>query len=149
MLITEATATVAGMSDDSSGGETDEENDAHPPPNVDRSRYRPDRSSTDTLYQLLADDRRRRVLSFLTRNSGEAVSVDRLVDDITEHEWPDPGPASHRERVAIDLHHVHLPKLADAGVIDHDPVDETVRYEGSESITILLDAADDIELDDT
>lgn len=134
------------MPEDSPGGEAGDENDAHPPPDVGSWR---DQSATDTLYRLLADERRRQLLSFLSDRAGEPVSVDRLVDEVAENERPDPGPANHRDRVAIDLHHVHLPKLADTGVVEHDPLDGTVTYEGPESIAILLDAADEIEHDDS
>ena len=98
-----------------------------------------------TLLHLLATDRRRLFVSYLADRPDETVDVDEVVDAITEAEWPDPGPATHRERVPIDLHHVHLPKLADAEVIDFDPVAETVRYDGPEALGTLLEATNAIE----
>lgn len=132
------------MSEERPGGTTDGENGVHPSPDAGSWQ---DRSEADALYRLLADERRRQILSFLTDRVGEPVLVDRLVDEVAENERPDPGPANHRDRVAIDLHHVHIPKLADTDVVEHDPLDGTVTYEGPVSIAVLLDAADEIERD--
>lgn len=95
----------------------------------------------DEVLQLLASERRRTALSALRDRRGEPVPVDLLVDLVAERERPPPGPASHRELVEIDLHHVHLPRLADAGVIAYDPVEETVRYEEAELLESLLAVA--------
>lgn len=107
-----------------------------------------DRTRLDRLYRSLASTRRRLLLSHLTTRSGEPVSVEELVDVVVEREQPDPGLASHRERVVTDIHHVHLPRLADVGVIDYDPVDGTVLYEASERVESLL-AASDVDVERT
>lgn len=105
-----------------------------------RGRARSDRT-TDDLYRLLGSERRRAVLSSLADSDGP-VAVDELVDDVAEGERPDPGPGSHRDRITTDLHHVHLPILADAGVIDYDPVAGTVRYDPPAKLDVLVDAID-------
>lgn len=92
----------------------------------------------DEVHRLLASERRREALSYLTARAGEAVDVDELVSVVAESERPDPGPVSHRERVETDLHHVHLPKLADAGVVSFDPVAGTVRYEPVPKIAAFI-----------
>lgn len=107
---------------------------------ADNSRYLPpdEQTSSEELHRLLASDRRRCLLSYLSTEASDPVSRDELIDVIAERERPDPGPATHRVRVTIDLHHVHLPKLADAGVIEYDPVAETVSYKGSDRLESLL-----------
>jgi hypothetical protein len=52
-------------------------------------------------------------------------SID-LVDAVVAHE-PETD-AGDRETIRTGLYHVHLPKLAEAGVIDYDTRSETVRY---------------------
>jgi hypothetical protein len=94
---------------------------------------------------MLANERRRHLLEYLTHRPGEVVPVDVLEDAVMERERPAPGPLRHRHRVQIDLHHVQLPKLADAGVIEHDPVESTVRYIGPDELADLLDATAAIE----
>ncbi len=99
-----------------------------------------EQATINEVLSMLANERRRHLLSFLTDRSGETVPVDVLADAVMEPERPAPGPLSHRRRVQIDLHHVHLPKLADAGVIEHDPVESTVKYVGPDELAGLLDA---------
>ena len=98
--------------------------------------------SLDAVHRLLASARRRAVLSYLSASDGAAVDVEELVSVVAEGERPAPGPGAHRDRVAADLHHVHLPKLADADVIDFDPVDGTVRYERTAAIEAFLALGD-------
>lgn len=96
------------------------------------------------INRLLSAPRRRLILSFLSTHD-DAVGRDRLVDLIAERERPDPGPEPHRRRIDVALHHVHLPQLADAGLIAYDPVAETVRYSGSDVVETLLEAMADAD----
>lgn len=99
----------------------------------------------DELHHLLASSRRRRLLSYLTTRADDPVPVDSVVDAVAESEQPDPGPATHRDRVVIDLQHVHLPILADHEMIDYDPVAGTVHYKGSAGLESLLATSESIE----
>lgn len=104
-------------------------------PNPDRPE---DHVSVEEIHRLLASARRRYVLSHLSSSPGEDVPFDDVVTAVAERERPDPGPLTHRDRVETDLHHVHLPKLEDSGVVTHDAVTRTVRYEPSEAVEALL-----------
>lgn len=90
------------------------------------------------LGRLLTSSRRRALLSYLIERGQEPVDRDRLVDTIAEVEHPDPGPTTHRRRIEIALHHVHLPKLVDAELIEYDAVAETVTYQRSRMLERLL-----------
>lgn len=57
----------------------------------------------------------------------EPITVTRLAEEVAA--VTDAGP----ERVAISLHHVHLPKLDAASIVEHDAEAGTVR---------LVDASD-------
>lgn len=105
----------------------------------------PDSLSTDQLHRLLANSRRRLVLSYLQSHSGDWVSFEDLVAATARGERPDPGPATHWQRVETDLHHVQLPKLADAGVIEYDPVAGTVQYDPSDELEAALTHSLEIE----
>jgi len=72
-----------------------------------------DRERIDLSYRLLADVRRRRVLYALQAN--DAIGVDRLAETLV-----DAGLADSCDRAVASLVHTHLPKLADAGVIEYD-----------------------------
>lgn len=97
--------------------------------------------TTDELYGLLASHRRREVLSALATTDGDAT-VDALADRIA---GPDADrspnaetPAPARESVRAELLHVHLPKLADADLVEYDPDSGAVAYERAETAEALL-----------
>lgn len=96
------------------------------------------RIAVEQIHRLLASARRRHVLSHLSSSPGADVPVDDVVTAVVEREDPDPGPLTHRDRVETDLHHVHLPKLAESGVVSYDPGAGTVRYESLEAVEVLL-----------
>lgn len=98
--------------------------------------------SLDEMHRLLSEERRRCLVSYLASHADASVGTGELVDAVVERETPRPGPANHRTRVEIDLTHVQLPKLADAGVVDYDPVAETVEYTPSKTLEALLAVSD-------
>jgi len=104
--------------------------------------------SIDKLHRILASERRRLILSYLATTSAETTGIDELINAVARREHPHRGPATYREHIEIDLHHVHLPKLADAGVIEYDPVSETVQYDGSEKLESLLETGTEVETED-
>lgn len=69
--------------------------------------------SLDHLLDLLAREQRRCVLYYLD-GTGAAT-----VDDLVEHVATASGVAE--TNVDVALRHTHLPRLADAGVVDYDP----------------------------
>lgn len=76
--------------------------------------------SLDTIFDVLGARRRRTVLYVLSRRSGPVALAD-LVDELVALE------EAYRERVAVSLHHEHLPKLADAALVDYDRTAQTVE----------------------
>lgn len=70
--------------------------------------------SMDVAFDVLADGRRRAVLSYLLQYERRA-SLEELADHVLATE-----PAVTDDRARATLHHLHLPKLADAGVITYD-----------------------------
>ena len=129
------------MAEDDAGDDTTGPGEAKPPPGTAVRGEGPGADPTDSLFWLLGNPRRRVVLAHLQRRADETVDVDEVIDAVAARERPDPGPGTHRERVAIDLHHVHLPKLADAGVIEYDPMERTLRYRGRRGLDLLLAAS--------
>lgn len=77
-----------------------------------------------TIHSLLADDRRRYAMYYLTRRVG-AVTIGDLAEQIALGE----GDLSRDryERIVTGLYHIHLPKLAAAGVVQYDLEEETVN----------------------
>jgi hypothetical protein len=88
---------------------------------------------TGTALRLLADTRRRRALEYL-RTHGEYVAVDRVAERLAADSPRDVDPGG----VAIALRHVHLPKLAAAGAVDHDVEGDAVGYAADDAVDRLL-----------
>ena len=78
--------------------------------------------SLDELFSVLAHTRRRHVLT-LTGGRRGGTDVTELARSIAERErdreHAEPQAESVRS-IAVALHHVHLPKLAAAGLIEYD-----------------------------
>lgn len=97
----------------------------------------------DTVFGLLSDQRRRYVLYSLNRSRRGVASVEELVEFVVRME----KRSEHHEAVAEDLYRRHLPKLAEAGVIEHDERSGTVRYWCLPSLQEWLEHAEYTELD--
>lgn len=93
--------------------------------------------STDTLLQIAADPKRRTIVSNLSEHESTVVDVEELAEVLDlgfrrrAFNFP-PGA------VRMELRHVHLPKLADAGIIDFNRDDNLVRYHGDDRLDALL-----------
>lgn len=71
-------------------------------------------------HLLLAEERRRKALDELTGRTAP-VELAELGRAVAVRESDVGGPDEETvERVAITLHHVHLPKLAQSGLIEYD-----------------------------
>ena len=76
--------------------------------------------SASERHRLLSSKRRRLVLDLLDDRS-DSLTLQGLAEDVTRRESSgNPSDQAAAERVAIALHHDHLPKLAAAGVLDYD-----------------------------
>lgn len=103
----------------------------------------------DEVFDILSDRRRRYVLHYLADAPTGVVSLNDLADQVVrwETEYTDYSPPDdHRQRVVVDLHHVHLPKLDRNGVVDYDTRSETVRYWGQPVVEEYAQHVADIEI---
>lgn len=87
--------------------------------------------SFDACLQLVADSRRRRTVQQLRHADDGKTTVDDLVDRLHSGE---PVSDVDRQRLAIQLSHVHLPKLDDHGVVEYDRESGTVQYQPNPQI---------------
>lgn len=95
-------------------------------------------SATD-IFPLLADDRGRNVLHYLSQRVG-AVSLGELAEQLAI--WEDDPTYDRYERILTSLHHNHLPKLVDGGLVRYESEQETVNgLDAIESMRPYLDLA--------
>ena len=84
---------------------------------------------TDCAFDLLGDATRRRTLSVLRGADGAMALDDLAAAVVADDRDVTPAEVSRNrcERVAASLHHSHLPKLDDAGVVAYDPAGNRVE----------------------
>jgi hypothetical protein len=84
--------------------------------------------SINELFELLAQPGNRYTLAYLIRAEG-TVPYDDLVEYVVDTGGTPSGlpTADFRNQVATQLVHSNLPKLDDAGLIEYDKSDRTVR----------------------
>ena len=115
--------------------------------------------SLDLIFELLSNRRRRYALYHLHDQPDGVATMDELTDAVVTHQYlesnvdretdgrtdagpdDDPDLESRRQQVRMDLQHTHLPKLEDAGVLEHDHRSEMVRYWNQPSLEEWLEHA--------
>lgn len=128
------------MDDDSSGGnERKKDEDSEWP----RPRGEIDSARLGTAFHVLSDRRRRYLLYRLVSTADGVAERSELVDAVRAFEMADGDTADvpTEEACGADLHHRQLPRLDEAGVIDYDARQGTVRYRGTPTLEEWLEHA--------
>lgn len=98
--------------------------------------------SFDTLFDILADRRRRYALYALTGTEDGLAEVEMLADEIAMWEAR-AGNAklteSLGEEIAEELRETHLPLLTDADIVEYDSRSDVVRYWQQPTLEEYLD----------
>lgn len=98
-------------------------------------------SPPDESLRLVADRSRRRVLEHLRYEATGRTTLDDLVDRLLSSGSVSVGDRrADRKTLALQLYHVHLPKLDDHGVVEFDPDSGTVQYAADERFEAFLDS---------
>ncbi|WP_158059141.1 DUF7344 domain-containing protein [Halorussus halophilus] len=99
-------------------------------------------SEIDETLSLLSDRYRRHALACLD-GQPEPVPIERLTDEVAGREFqqpPDQVSMITRTEIATALHHNHLPKLEQAGIIVYDSNDgEVTKINIKAPLTSFLD----------
>jgi len=102
--------------------------------------------SLDLVFEVLKNERRRRVLAYLREND-DTVSLSDVAEHIAavENEKPETALSSQeRKRVYVGLYQCHLPKMDDTDVIDFDGNRGTVELgDNAEQLYPFLEAEAD------
>lgn len=122
------------MSDDSLGPDDDSRGE-DVPADDDPSDRGGDQLSTDAVFRLLADRRRRYAISVLRRH-GATMSLADLADEVAVKEHAAPIteiPADDVKRIYMSLYHSHVPRLEDFGVVDYRQESDRLTLSGDVS----------------
>ncbi len=93
------------------------------------------------MVDALAHPRRRNVLEALSDLSADPVDFDTLVDRVSRLETGEGRTDPDRRQIATSLHHIHLPKLADIGVIVYDSRRRRVSHQRTRVADVLAVAS--------
>jgi hypothetical protein len=92
----------------------------------------------DLLFDVLSDHQRRQLVGYMHASNEDIFHLDDFAQiiDIQETDFSEVDE-KNRKQVKIALHHRHLPKLADAGLIEYDSRHGDVRYRGTTDSEIV------------
>ncbi|MDG5775785.1 hypothetical protein VB773_17195 [Haloarculaceae archaeon H-GB2-1] len=99
--------------------------------------------SLDSLLALLDDGDRRSILRYLLA-ADDVVPRSALVDHL-EHPRMQSNGGTTEHDLAAALHHVHLPMLASADVVEFVADRRGVRYTGGDRLERLLEVTEEME----
>ncbi|WP_266081972.1 DUF7344 domain-containing protein [Haladaptatus caseinilyticus] len=102
--------------------------------------------SEEEAVDLLRHEHRRAIITYLDQKPIDCASFGDLVECIiSSGSKRETTLDERREQVAIGLLHNHLPRLADADVLEYDQRSETVRYWGDSRFESILETANNAE----
>ncbi len=93
------------------------------------------REAADKMLSILAQRNCRSTLLCFQGTTENVISVRDLAARIS--------PEGDSDETAVRLQHSTLPRLEDAGLVEHDSRSDTVRYHGDQRVEELLDAVTD------
>jgi hypothetical protein len=103
------------------------------------------------VFELLQNQRRRRVLRYLTTETDNRATLSDLAEHVAGLENdvpPDRVTSTQRKRVYVGHYQAHLPKLDDYGVVDFDKHRGTVDLRDTTDLDPYLEWVAAVENDD-
>ena len=79
------------------------------------------------------------MLRVLRDDPDHAATIDELVTHLIDRETQRTGERPARDQLEMVIHHVHLPKLTDAGVVEYNARSQELHYWPHERLEDLLD----------
>ena len=89
----------------------------------------------DEILHMLSDPHRRQAIQILRQTPDDEVRFEELLDEFIRST----GEERPRDHVAIQLHHQHLPKLAEEDYIAYDHDARHVRYRPDQEVEAVMD----------
>lgn len=103
--------------------------------------------SLDATFDMLAHSERRIILQMLVSSSDHTATIDELVTRLVQHEADKTGEMPNPDGIETQIHHVHLPKMENVGLIEYDARSEEIRYWPDDRLERWLQRAQTDETD--
>lgn len=102
----------------------------------------------DVIFDVLSVARRRYLIYYLLTLDGNVAELEAAVNAVCRYEAAGTeGDDAPRENVRIDLHYTQVPRLAEAGILDYDRRQRTIRFRGDPALEEWAEHARYKELD--
>lgn len=101
--------------------------------------------SLDALLEILSNQERRYLLEYLIDETEVTASPKDAISYITRQITLQRGEQPNTEDIQVSLQHHHLPKLANAGLIEYDMRSETIRYHGNDQLEELYELVSEFD----
>lgn len=101
--------------------------------------------SKEEMLEILSDHHRRILLEYLASEADPTVSLDEAVIYVTDQLGEKSDSRPHEDDVNASLHHRHIPRLADSGLVEFDERSETIRYHESEKLEAFHEHVEEFE----
>ncbi|AEH38324.1 DUF7344 domain-containing protein [Halopiger xanaduensis] len=103
--------------------------------------------SLDAHLDVLANERRRYLLEFLWDQPGRVGSFEAATKHTIAQLGRKYGSQPNHDDIQVDLQQHHLPKLADAGIIEYDVRSQTIRYRSNDRLEEIYERIAEFERD--
>ena len=103
--------------------------------------------SLDALLDILANQRRRYLLEYLWERPDGVGSFEEATKHTIAEIGRKQGYQPNHDDIQVDLQQHHLPKLADAGIIEYDIRSQTIRYRDHDRLEEIYDRVREFEID--
>lgn len=97
--------------------------------------------SVDATLTLLSDGERRDILDILAFEADGSVNIDELVNRLVRRQTDRTGEFPSPDSIEMRLHHVHLPKLVEVGVVEYDAQGGEIYYWSDDRLEEWLERA--------
>lgn len=104
-------------------------------------------ASLDTLLEILAEPRRRYALEYFWNHSDKVASFEVVTSYILGQLAENREEVPEFDELQIALQHHHIPKMADAGLVDYDTRSQEIRYYENERFETFYDVVVRIDID--
>lgn len=99
----------------------------------------------DRLLELLESKERRKVVEYFRSNGSDTETVDVLGACLARLMVEADGSQEPSSEVTrTQLHHVHLPKMEEYGVVEYDSRSGHVRYHSDEQVEEIVQFLDEV-----
>jgi DNA-binding transcriptional ArsR family regulator len=121
------------------------------PPHVSETDVLPINSeseSLDSVFRALSDHRRRCICHYLARTDGpvKVTELAELLAASMSEKTRAVLTSEEIEKTRTELIRMHLPKLTEAGIVEHDSDENVVKLADSPGVRDCLEAASGVDL---